>query len=235
MSEIFLKLRIKEMLEGKMKRYLIFGLVEVFLVVAGILIALSINNWNINNSQRRDELNIYKNILNRISKDSEVLQGVIDDNNSHLTQFQFADQIISANDRSKIDTLIKLFPTLTEYSDFNKSSNIYQNLLNSGELKLLKNTSVLSMLQYLEETYIYVNRMENIHLQIIMEVIAPELLNTINLSSGEMERPDALYSLQFQNFFVISISIMKEKDEIYQRGVRQIEKISRLIDEELKQ
>jgi hypothetical protein len=30
MSEIFFKMRIKEMLEGKMKRYLIFGFVEIY-------------------------------------------------------------------------------------------------------------------------------------------------------------------------------------------------------------
>ena len=80
MSEIFLKLRIKEMLKGKMKRYLIFGFVEIFLVVAGILIALSINNWDIKKSQRSDELNIYKNIQNRISEDREDLEAVIEYN-----------------------------------------------------------------------------------------------------------------------------------------------------------
>jgi hypothetical protein len=235
MSEIFLKLRIKEMLEGKMKRYLIFGIVEIFLVVAGILIALSINNWNINNSQRRDELNIYKNIHSKIKDDREGLEGLIDGNKSYRTQFLFADQIISANDRSKIDTLIKIFPTLTEYTDLDKSSNIYQNLLNSGELKLLKNTNVISMLQNLEETYIYMNRIENMHLQTVMEIIAPELVNTINFSSGEVERPDALYSLQFQNFFVVSIAFMKTKDNIYQRALREINAISLEIEEELKQ
>ena len=234
MSEIFLKLRIKEMLEGKMKRYLIFGIVEVFLVVTGILIALSINNWDNKKSQRRDELTIYKNIHIRIMDDREGVEGVIDYSNSRQTLFQFADQIISANDRSKIDTLIKIIPTLFEYSDFNKSSNIYQNLLNSGELKLLKNTNVISMLQNLEETYIYLNRMENIHLQVIMEGIAPVLLNTINLSSGEVERPDALYSLQFQNFFNISINLMEEKDDVYQRALREIDAISQSIEEELK-
>ena len=78
MSEIFLKLRIKEMLEGKMKRYLIFGIVEVFLVVTGILIALSINNWDIKKSQRTDELKIYENINNRIIEDKKELQRVID-------------------------------------------------------------------------------------------------------------------------------------------------------------
>ena len=233
MSEIFLKLRIKEMMEGKMKRYLIFGIVEVFLVVAGILIALSINNWDNKNSKRRDELNIYTNIHSKIMDDREDLQGWIDYNNSHKTQFQFADQIISANDRSKIDTLFKIIPTLTEYSDFSKSSNIYQNLVNSGELKLLRNTNVISMLQDLEQTYIYLNRMENIHLQFVMEMIAPKLLKTINFSSGEVERPDALYTIPYQNFFIVSMDLMEEKDMIYQRALREIDTISLLIDEEL--
>jgi len=230
-----MKLRIKEMLEGKMKRYLIFGLVEVFLVVAGILIALSINNWNIKNSQRRDELNIYKNIHSRIKDDRKDLEGLIDYNKSYQTQFLFADQIISANDRSKIDTLVKIIPNLSRYSDFNKSSNVYQNLLNSGELKILKNTNVISMLQNLEETYIYMNRMENIHLKVVVEILVPELMNNINFSSGEAERPDVLYSVLFQNFFIVSMDVMEEKDEIYHRALQEIDTISQLIEEELKQ
>jgi len=235
MSEIFLKLRIKEMLEGKMKRYIIFGIVEIFLVVAGILIALSINNWNINNSQRRDELNIYKNIHNKIKDDKEDLEDLIDYNKDYRTLFQYADQIISANDRSKIDTLIKIIPNLSRYSDFNKSSNVYQNLLNSGELKLLKNTNVKSMLQSLEESYIYMNRIENVHLQVVVEILAPEFMNSINLSSGEVERPDVLYSVLYQNLIIVSMDLMEEKDDIYERALQEIEAISQLIDEELKQ
>ncbi|NOR33836.1 MAG: hypothetical protein GQ579_04055, partial [Bacteroidales bacterium] len=157
MSEIFLKLRIKEMLEGKMKRYLIFGIVEVFLVVTGILIALSINNWDNKNSQRTDELKIYENTSNRILEDKKELQGVIDYNKRLYMQFQFANQIISENDRSKLDTLIRIAPELFSYSDFNRSSNVYQNLINSGELKLLNNTTIITLLQDLEEAYIYLN------------------------------------------------------------------------------
>ena len=151
MSEIFLKLRIKEMLEGKMKRYLIFGIVEVFLVVTGILIALSINNWDIKKSQRTDELKIYENINNRIIEDKKELQGTIDYNKRLYTQFQFANQIINENDRSKVDTLAQIALELFNYSDFNRSSNVYQNLINSGELKLLNNATIITKLQDLEE------------------------------------------------------------------------------------
>jgi len=211
MSEIFMKLRIKEMLQGKMKRYLVFGIVEIFLVVAGILIALSVNNWTTKKSLRNDELKIYETILNRIQEDKHVILGTIEYNNIYLKQFQFADQIIAANNRSKLDTLLRIVPSLFRYSDFDKSSNIYQNLVNSGELKILENTMITSSLQILEETYIYMNRMENIHLQLAMEQISKEIMTSVDLSLNTVENPDWLYSFQFRNMFFASMSIMNRK------------------------
>jgi hypothetical protein len=235
MSEIFLKLRIKEILEGKMKRYLIFGIVEVFLVVTGILIALSINNWDIKKSKRTDELKIYENISNRIIEDKKELQGVIDYNKRLSMQFQFANQIISENDRSKVDTLTQIAPELFNYSDFNRSSNVYQNLINSGELKLLNNTTIITLLQDLEEAYIYLNRMETIHQQVILDYIGPRILNNIHFSSSTAEKPDELYTFQFQNLILVSLNLMAEKDEIYKRAQGEIDEISRLIEDELEQ
>ena len=232
MSEIFLNLRIKEMLEGKMKRYLIFGIVEVFLVVTGILIALSINNWDIKKSQRSDELNIYKNIQSRISEDREDLEGNIKYNDLYTEQFQFASSLIETNDRASLDTLVSIATNLSRYSDFHRSSNVYQNLVNSGDLKLLRNTEVITMLQDLEETYIYLNRMENIHQTMVTEMLVPELMNNIHFSSSEVERPGELYSFKYNNFFIVSLNVMEEKGEIYRRALREIAVISQLLDEE---
>lgn len=220
------------MLKGNMKRYLIFGFVEIFLVVAGILIALSINNWNNKKSQRSDELIIYKNIQSRIGEDREDLEAVIDYNNLYTAQFQFASSLIDANDRASQDTLVSIATNLSKYSDFTKSSNVYQNLLNSGELKLLQNTEVITMLQDLEETYIYLNRMEDIHQLLVTEMLVPELMSNLNFSSSEVERPDELFSFKYNNFFVVSINVMEEKDEIYRRALREIDIISQLLEAE---
>lgn len=232
MSEIFIKLRIKEMLGGKMRRYIIFGIVEIFLVVAGILIALSVNNWTTKRSQRNDELKIYETILNRIQEDRSVLQGTIEYNNTYLDQFIFADHIISSNNRSELDTLSQIVPNLFMYSDFDKSSNIYQNLLNSGELKILENKEITFRLQVLEESYIYLNRLENIHWQVILNHISKEIMENVDLSLNKAINPDAIYSFRFGNLFFTSINIMVEKDEVYQRALRQIDNISGLIEKE---
>lgn len=86
----------------------------------------------------------------------------------YYKQYKYANQIIEQNDLSKIDTLGKIALKLYKYSDYNRSSNIYQNLINSGELNLLKNRDLIEQIQRLEETYIYMNRMEKIHFQVIM-------------------------------------------------------------------
>lgn len=233
MSEIFVKLRIKEIVKGNLKRYLIFGFVEIFLVVAGILIALAINNWNTNKSKRNDELNIYLALKERILEDKEVILNDKAYNNTDLAQFRYADQIISSNDRSLKDTLARIVPNLFRYSDFDKSSSIYQNLVNSGELKMLKNSGITTMLQELEESYIYMNRMENIHWEIILEIISKDVLNTIDLTSGKPADPDALFDFRFHNRIVILIRIMDEINDVYERTLHQIDDLTRLIDAEL--
>jgi len=235
MSEFSRNIRTKLIEEGNFRRYLLFGIGEIVLLVTGILIALSINSWDMKKSQRSDELNIYQNIQNRILEDREVIQGVIKYNTSYMKQFLFANGIIDENDRSRQDTLAKIALNLTKYSDFSKSSNIFQNLLNSGELKLLRNSTVITRLQELEETYIYLNRMENIHLQFVMEFVAHALFNKMHLSSGKAENENTLYAFQFQNLFLTSVSLMEEKDEIYQRALREIAAISDLLNKELSQ
>jgi len=233
MSEIFLKLRIKEILTGKMRRYLIFGIVEIFLVVAGILIALTINNWNVKKTQRNDELKIYQTLRERIEEDKEVILDDIAYNQTYLAQYQTADRIISENRRSAQDTLIQIVPNMLKYSDFDKSSYIYQNLVNSGELKLLENSQITSGLQALEESYIYLNRMEDIHLQFIIEIVGKDVLNSMDFSATKSTSPDVLYSYQFHNRIYMLIAIMEEKDEVYRRTIQQIDQLSEMLESEI--
>lgn len=234
MINIFRNTRKKILNNGNFKKYLIYAIGEIFLVVAGILIALSINNWNNKKADRKAEFQIYKNLKNQINEDKEVIKGVVDYNNVYLKQYNFAHQIIEKNDRSKIDTLKKIAFNLFRYSDINIGSTIYQSMVNSGELKLLKNSTIIDRLQGLEVTYIYMNRVEENHFQMTLRFVGPGIMDNINLSTGKVDRPDELYKLAFHNQFLAFMVIMKEKDEVYQRALKEIEIITKLIVEELK-
>ena len=223
------------MSEGKVRNYFFYAIGEILLVVIGILIALSINNWNNEQELRKAEKQVYRNILKKITADKHDLEGNVDYNNNYMARYQQANEIIEQNDRTRIDELSMRLIELYKYSDLDVNENIYQNLVNSGDLKLLKNDSVIWNMQQLEELYKYANRMENIHWQVIMRNVGPGLMDNIHISDGQVERPDELYSFQAQNLIFAMTSIMKEKDTVYYLTIEQIDKISDLINLELDQ
>ena len=233
MIPFFRKIRKKMADDNKPMKYARYAIGEILLVMIGILLALQINNWNTKKIEKREENSSYKNIKRQINDDKNVISGIIDYNSLYYKQYKYANQVIEQNDRSKIDTLGKIALNLFKYSDYNRSSNIYQNLINSGELKLLKNRDIIEQIQRLEETYIYMNRMERIHFQVIMNGASLDIQKAIKFSDRTVRKPEELFGIDFQNHFISMMGIMIEKDEIYHRAINEIEIITKLIDEEL--
>lgn len=218
---------------GKTGRYLQYAIGEIVLVVIGILIALSINNWNEGQLKRKAELNFYHNTEQQLLDDANIISSEMQYNSKYSTQFRNALKIIEEGDKNKKDSLGYYTKNLINYSDFDRRGNIYETMVNSGDIKLLKNTEIIERLRRLEETFLYLNRIESIHLDAVMSLI-PELSQTVHLSTGEVENVDYLYGFRFQNLYIITLRIMDEKDVVYNRTLNEIESIVQLIDNELK-
>jgi hypothetical protein len=71
MLNFFRRIRQKLIKEGNLKRYLIYSIGEIFLVVIGILIALQINNWNEGEKKQRAEKEKYSAIILDLNRDLE--------------------------------------------------------------------------------------------------------------------------------------------------------------------
>lgn len=232
MLKFFRRIRQKLIDEGNLKRYLIYAIGEILLVMIGILLAIRVNNSNNTRINKKAEIQHYQNFKRQITEDQQIIKGAIAYNNNYWDQYQYAINIIEENDRSKIDTLGYITLNLTKYSDFDRPSNIYESMVNSGELKLLKNNEIIERIQRLEETYIYFNRMEEIHYDLIISIV-PELITLIKHSNRKVEQEDKLFTYHFQNIFILAANIMKEKDEVYNRALGQIKELIDLIDKEL--
>ena len=197
MLKFFRRIRQDQLNEGNLKRYLSYSIGEILLVMIGILLAFQVDNWNDQRNNKKDEILYYQNIKRQLIEDMDLISGNIDYNNLYLGQYEFAAKIIEANDRSKMDTLVDIALNLTKYSDFHRVSNIYETIVNSGQIELLNNHEVILGLQRLEETYIYINKMEGIHLDMIKLIVIPDLINSINWSLRKIERPDKIYTFEF--------------------------------------
>ncbi|MEH6779908.1 DUF6090 family protein, partial [Maribacter arcticus] len=61
MIKFFRRIRQQLLTENKFSKYLLYAIGEIILVVIGILIALSINNWNENRKQKLNDIKFLSN------------------------------------------------------------------------------------------------------------------------------------------------------------------------------
>ncbi|MDT0605832.1 DUF6090 family protein [Croceitalea rosinachiae] len=231
--KLFRKIRQSLIEEGNLKRYVLYALGEILLVMIGISLAFQVNNWNDNRIKGNAEIQYYENVRNQIANDRELILEQMNMNKSFMFQFNYANEILEDNNRSKMDTLGLIVRKLTQYTDFDRQGNIYETLVNSGEIKLLRNHDIINGIRLLEEKYLYINRIENIHYDAMMNYVVPSITPLLKFSDGKIQSPDELYTYEFQNLVLALLQIMEEKDKVYQEALNEIEVITAEISKEL--
>jgi len=231
--KLFRQIRHSLLDDGNLKGHLIYAAGEILLIMIGVLLAFQVNTWNEKRNNKKAELIYYLNIKRQLNEDRGFISRNIDYNNRYLKQFKHAAHIIEANDRSKTDSLVKIALNLFRYSDFHRTSNIYETIVNGGQIKLIHNQNVIEGLQRLEETYVYINKMEDIHFEVIKTIVLPDLVKSIQFYPPKVESPDELYTFQFKNRFTLLVDIMKEKNEVYKKAIHNIDNIIELTNREL--
>ena len=219
--------------KGNIKRYLLYALGEILLVMIGISLAFQVSNWDDNRIKKNAEVRYYENIRDQIVDDKDQIEHLMELNNGFMVQYIYANEILERNDRSKMDTLGIIIRKLTQNTDFDRQGNIYETMVNSGEVKLLHNHDIINGLRELEEKYLYINRMENIHYDAVMNHVAPSIIPVLKFSNGKIKKPDQLYTYEFQNLLVVLLQVMEEKDKVYGEAIDEIDLVTKLIDDEL--
>ena len=229
----FQNIRISLIKGGNIKRDLLYAIGEVLLVMIGISLAFQADNWNEDRLKKDEERSNYQNIRDQIIADKDVIQGQIQFNNRYMAQFKYAYTIVESEDRSKMDTLGLIMRNLLQYSDFDRQGNIYETMVNSGEIKILRNHKIVKGIRVLEEKYMYINRMENIHYDATSRHVAPFINPVVNFATSEIKKPDQVFHYEFQNLLIMLLQVMTEKNKTYTEAINQIEAIKALINTEL--
>ncbi len=231
--KLFRSIRQTLISEAHLKRYLVYALGEILLVMIGISLAFQVNNWNDNRIKQNSEKRYYKNIRDQVTNDWNLIDEQRRNNIRYISQFKYANEILETNDRSEMDTLGLIVRNLTQYTDFDRQGNIYETLVNSGEIKLLQDYEIVDGIRALEEKYIYINRMENIHYDAMMKHVIKSITPVIKFSDGSVQKPEDIYTYEFQNLVLSIIQVMQEKDKVYNEALNEINTITALIDKAL--
>jgi len=233
MIKFFRKIRFDLLEKNKTGKYLKYAIGEIVLVVIGILIAVSINNWKQSIDLKEEEQNLYGDLIQEFQNDLEEVQGKLDYNSRYLLRYNRASEII-LNDphRQLIDTLATIATELINFSDFNREESAYNKLATSGKLELIKNKTILSRMQNLGVLYNYINRLENNHQQIIFTIV-PKITKYFRIKPFQVMMPEQLYDYKFHNDIELMIKIGLEKDGLYKQAEIDLSGLINLLEEEL--
>jgi len=144
MIKFFRKIRYDLIGKNKTGKYLKYAIGEVLLVVIGILIALSINNWNNNRQNNIKKIEIYTSMKNELQS---INKSLLVENNKHKDIYNnckiFLEMIYSQKNKHFKTSLHKNFWGIFRLPGENITFQSYQNILNTNKLELIKDKNIL--------------------------------------------------------------------------------------------
>ena len=161
MINFFRKIRQKRLSENKFRKYLIYGIGEIVLIVVGILLAVQISEWN----QDRKNLVEEKLILSRLSNELTT--------NSKTLSWLLKSLDLKEKTMEQVSSVLKGKPVENDslfLSDLIRSGNwgwtvfplqqlIFDELNNTGKLIIIRN---IKLRNEITELYYIINRNEKI-------------------------------------------------------------------------
>jgi hypothetical protein len=251
MFRFFRQLR-KDLLEkGKVRRYSAYAVGEIVLVVIGILIALQINNANEARLENQRETRYLANLRVDLESNIEELERVLELRRSRIVSAQ---RVLEYFEGKPLDDL----------ADFNyhnihvhlwqkyyQNNNTFQQLVNSGNLAIIRNESIKNELMNLEllykkmksdedhtrydfEGYVFKPFFDAVDIGPMTENYAYTVSNGLAGSQAELSRDDIerlLLDVKYKNGFTLSIymhtQINIELEEIKLRTAELVDLIAR--------
>jgi hypothetical protein len=140
--------------QNKTGKYLKYAIGEIVLVVIGILIALSINNWNTSIQDKEVEKNILENLQSEFYINLNMLK-------ASITNFRFSMehkiallQLIGKDGRTinniNIDSLLNYsFPNIM----YKPTNAVFEDVIQSGRLKLITSNKMRQSLLRIEQAH----------------------------------------------------------------------------------
>ena len=149
MIKFFKKIRQQLLTENKFSKYLIYAIGEIVLVVIGILIALSINNWNENSKRLKTEKQLFENLITSLKKDSTDISQIIDyQSKSYELQNRMINSSISefTHSLSKEEISENIFILYTGGYSFFPKYGVYSSIVSSKGIDFIKSEKIKSQL-----------------------------------------------------------------------------------------
>ena len=256
MIKFFRRIRYDLMGENKTGKYLKYALGEIVLVVIGILIALSVNTWNENRKDGIKEHVILKSLKVNLNENLKLLilanKATIDAYNASLKLHELTAPYATNLNTKQIDSLISV---TFDYFAFDANSGAINEIINSGQLNIIKNEDLKNQISNWSGIVIDTERDVDIAIKhafdnMVMYLskngslsnlpIGNQIAQNLNLmpkptSSFEVDYQNLMHSSEFENLVGWHSTNLIYLLNEYNSFNRYIENIIDMIDSETKE
>jgi len=196
MINFFRKIRQKLLSENKSRKYISYAIGEIVLVVIGILIALQINNWNINKKQQEKIKEYAKLYVKDLEADIVMIDinwKTIDNISEKIDSLALSVQNKKIEDVSNIDFLCMTWNILYRPYKWNRST--IDQMKSSGTLQYIEDVSISkkigvydALTYHLDEDYLNDKAKSEMSLNLISQVVNSEYSNIIELRKSVLSK-----------------------------------------------
>jgi len=242
MIKFFRKIRQKMLSENKFSKYLIYAIGEIILVVIGILIALSINNWNENRKNRISESEYYCKLLADFELDRQNIAELYKESQHKIETSKKLLLDLNNKNRDK-SFLVNNYLQALRTNAFSPSKVAMTDLVSSGKLNLLVNDSLKnSLVRYYGELdnllyQLEINRSKSIeraflydditqfghqYFDYVAKSLGNEILETLPNNDWHLDSESKYYK-QFRNDLVLFLTMSEREKQHFDKILKAME------------
>jgi len=228
------------LIENKTGKYFKYAIGEIILVVIGILIAISVSNWNKKRNDANSEQIILNDLNTELKNNITSLEHIINEHQKSLdAAIEVRDLIADSNRLNDIsnENLRTILTTMNFNWTYDAKLGILNSTINSGKMDLIKNKDIRYMLSSIQESIIDANEstqeIRDIRGSFYWPIIASKR-EVLDYEDIKFEFKKEFRDPQFiwWNLFITAVRIegLEEENEL----LKFLKNINTLIESELK-
>lgn len=215
MIKFFRKIRQKTLTENKFSKYLLYAIGEIVLVVIGILIALSLNNWKEDLANQGEETRILSGLKQEFEANLvEVSRNIKLNTSTEESAINLIHLIRSEEPFANTRYVDSLLYAVYMFGSFDAQTGLMDEVISSGKLSIIKDTelrdrltSVSGLLDNVEEDYL-------IRSNYYMDHIIPYLSKYISLVNQDQFMDFSSWSDSYKTNKLSKSPFKQKYDEI---------------------
>ncbi len=140
--------------EGNLRKYLVYAVGEILLVMIGILLALQVNTWNENKKDGSTEKIYLEGLSDDLIRDSTNVSNLVTRYQQRINKFQLIDTTFSVVPMVKAplqDSTIQYFDFFRRLPSFRPIKGTYTSLVMDGNTSLIRDKALLSQIHRIYE------------------------------------------------------------------------------------